>query len=130
MEATTFSWVDSLKPYLWAMLLALGAALLCLPFRNYLNAVEVLLLLLIAIVCIALRFDSGPSIAASVAAFLAFNMLFTQPYYRFTVHRTGDVLALFTFLGLAVLISQLLVRIRLRTTEALLRGRQTETLYR
>lgn len=130
MEVATFNRFDRLRPYLWATMLAIAAALLCLPFRSYLNAVEVLLFLLIAIVGIALRFDSGPSIAASVTAFLAFNMLFTQPYYRFTVHRTGDVLALFTFLGLAILISQLLVRIRLRTSEALLRGRQTETLYR
>lgn len=87
-------------------------------------------MLLIAIVGVALRFNSGPSIAASIAAFLSFNFLLTEPYYTLSVERTGDVLSLLVFLGLAVLISQLLVRVRLRTTEALRRGRQTETLYR
>lgn len=55
--------IDRLKPYVWAMLLAAGAALLGLPFRSYLDAADIVLLLLVVIAAIALRFESGPSIA-------------------------------------------------------------------
>lgn len=122
--------VEALKPYFLAVTLALTIAIFGVPLREYLDSIDVVLVLLVVVALIALWFESGPSIAASIAAFLAFNFLYTQPYYTLSVERTADVLSLFVFLGLAVLISQLLVRVRRRTREALQRGRQTETLYR
>ncbi len=100
-----------------------------LPFQGRLDTLNVTLLYLIVITAISLRFGTWPSILSSIAAFLAFDFFFIPPFYRFTVARADHVLALFVFLGIAILTSQLIVRIRARTMEALRRGRQTATLY-
>src|ERR1051325_1855803 len=47
-------------------------------------------------------------LAASVVAFLGLNFFFTPPYHRFTVERGADVIALFVFLAVSVIVGTLL----------------------
>jgi two-component system sensor histidine kinase KdpD len=117
------------KPYLLALLPIAGITARMLPFQGRLNTLNVTLLYLIAITAVSLRFGTWPSILSSIAAFLAFDFFFIPPIYTLTIARADHVLALFVFLGIAILTSQLTIRIRTRTTEALRRGRQTATLY-
>ena len=117
------------KPYLLALLPIAGITALMLPFQGRLNTLNVTLLYLIAITAVSLRFGTWPSILSSIAAFLAFDFFFIPPIYTLTIARADHVLALFVFLGIAILTTQLTIRIRTRTTEAMRRGRQTATLY-
>lgn len=49
-------------------------------------------------------------LAASVVAFLSLNFFFTEPYHTFTVHRLADLIALFVFLLVTVIVGALLSR--------------------
>lgn len=53
-----------------------------------------------------------PAITAAVVAFLSFNYFFIEPTYTFMIHKTQDVIILFTFLGMAVAFSQMVGRLR------------------
>jgi two-component system, OmpR family, sensor histidine kinase KdpD len=107
----------------------LGAATaLMLAARVHLNVLSVALVFLILVVAIALFADSLTSVTAAVVAFLLFDVFFILPYYTLTVAASDHVFVLVVFLGVASVTSQLVYRVRVRTYEALNRGRQMETL--
>jgi hypothetical protein len=68
-------------------------------------------------------------ILASLLAFLAFNYFFIPPYYTLAVHQTEDLIVLGVFLGVAVVVSQLLGRARASVAAAEARERETTALY-
>jgi two-component system sensor histidine kinase KdpD len=105
------------------------ASALMLPARGHLNVLNISLIYLMLIVLIALFADRWSSAAAAVMAFLLFDVLFIEPHYTLTIARADHVLALFVFLGIAVVVSQLIYQVRQRTLEALRHGRRMETLY-
>ena len=71
----------------------------------------------------------GPGITAALCAFLGFNYFFIKPYYTFTVHRPEDVLVLFVFLIVAVVISQLVGRAQAGMAAATAREAEATALY-
>jgi two-component system, OmpR family, sensor histidine kinase KdpD len=73
--------------------------------------------LLLVLACVGLG-GLGPGIAASVLAFIAFNFFFLPPYETFAVEKAHDVIVLFVFLGLSVLISVLVGRAEARARAA------------
>jgi K+-sensing histidine kinase KdpD len=75
--------------------------------------------LLLVLACVGLG-GLGPGIAASVFAFVAFNFYFLPPYGTFAIAKAHDVIVLFVFLGLSVLISLLVghAEARARAAEA------------
>jgi two-component system sensor histidine kinase KdpD len=75
--------------------------------------------LVLVVACVGLG-GLGPGIVASVLGFLAFNYFFLPPYETFVIGKAHDVIVLFVFLGLSVLISVLVGRAdaRARTAEA------------
>jgi two-component system, OmpR family, sensor histidine kinase KdpD len=111
-----------------AMLLGLSTVAM-LAARTHLNVLNVALIFLVLIVAIALFADRWTSIASSIAAFLLFDFFFVLPFYTLDVAAADHVLALVVFLGVATLTSQLVYRVRVRTVEALARGRQMTMLF-
>lgn len=99
------------------------------PVRNRLDILNLALLYLISLVVFALRNGIWPSIAASVAAFLAFDFFYVPPIYKLTIAQPGHLLTLVVFLGVAILITRLVVQARLHTEAELQRGRHISTLY-
>lgn len=87
------------------------------------------MLYLIAVLAVAAGFGSGPAILASVAAFLAFDFFFTEPYYTFTVADPTEWVALLLFLATAVITGQLAAGQRRRAEEARQREREALLLY-
>ncbi len=71
----------------------------------------------------------GIGIVASLLAFLAFNYFFITPYYTLIVHQTQDLLVLVVFLGVAVVVSQLMGRAQAGLAAAEARERETTSLY-
>lgn len=118
-----------IAPYLITTGIVIGVTLTGLPVRVWLEIVSISLLYLLVVAGIALRFGQGPSITAAIIAFLFFNFFYVPPYYTLDVATSRDISALIVFLIVGILISQLVVRVRQRTLEAIRRGRQTETLY-
>ena len=109
-------------------LLGLATALM-LPVREHLNLLNLGLIYLILVIVISLIARRWVSAGAAVVAFVLFDVFFILPYYTLVVARTDQLLGLGVFLGVAVVISQLVYLVRRRTLEALRHGRQMEMLY-
>ena len=67
---------------------------------------------LLAVLLSAVSFGIWPAIYASVLSFLAFNFFFIEPLYTFTIAEPYELLALLTFLIVAVVTSALAGRVR------------------
>ena len=70
---------------------------------------------LIATIFAALRFGTGPSIFASVVGLVAFDFLFTEPRYSFSMYHAHDVVSAVVFLLTALVVGQL-VKVTKRQT--------------
>jgi two-component system sensor histidine kinase KdpD len=117
------------RPYLEALLATatgLGAALLLQPYAGVENAD---LFLLTAVVGVAVRRGLGPSLAAVVAASLAYNFFFLPPVYTFTIADPTNVAAFLLFTLVAVLVSNLAARARSVAVIAQARAKASERLY-
>jgi two-component system sensor histidine kinase KdpD len=87
------------------------------------------LIFLIAVIAIAGRYGLWPSVAASIASMLAYNFFFLPPVRTFTIADPAHVVALFFFLGAALIASNLAGRVRDQAVTARIRERTTEALY-
>ena len=93
------------------------------------NATTVALTFLLAVLLIATVWGLAEAITTSITAFLALNFFFLPPVGTFTIEHPENLVALFTFLIVAITASQLSARARRRTLEAQRRRRETEQLY-
>jgi len=115
--------------YLLATGLVLAVALACAAIREELGQVPVALLLLIPVGLSTAFWGLGPGLAAGFVGFIAFNYLFTIPYYTLYVHRPADLVVLIIFLIVAIVISQLIGRAEAGREAAAARERQATQLY-
>jgi two-component system, OmpR family, sensor histidine kinase KdpD len=83
---------------------------------------------LVVVVAAAAVGGLGPGVLASILGFLAFNFFFLPPYHTFVIARAEDVVVLFVFLGLSILISALLARARERAEAAEVRAQELRIL--
>jgi two-component system sensor histidine kinase KdpD len=108
-----------------------GTALLTvslLPFRNDLTPLSKGFGYLCVVVAAAAVGGLGPGILASFLGFLTFNFYFLPPYGTFTIGRPEFAVVLFVFLGLSVVISELLARAKERAHAAELREAELKTI--
>ncbi len=87
------------------------------------------MLFLLAVLLIAVNFGIWPAIYASVLSFLAYNFLFIEPLYTFTIAEPFELLALVIFLVVAVITSALAGRAREQASASASRMRATRRLY-
>jgi two-component system sensor histidine kinase KdpD len=107
-------------PPLLAALLSLGRQGLGLP--------SVLLLFLMLVVIDAAVGGLLPALVAAVAGSLLANYYFTPPIHTFTIEQGENLLALFVFLAVAVLVSWLMTVASRRTADAARARAEAETL--
>lgn len=86
--------------------LAIGIGLV-IDRRSLVGATSLCLLAVVAAAAYGGRWSGS---AASGIAFLGLNFFFTEPYHTFTVARPADLVALFVFLIVSVLVGALLSR--------------------
>lgn len=117
-----------LRVLLAVVAIAISSVIL-VSLRGFLSiSVVALLYLLTVVICTTIgRFPSG--IAASILAFLAFNYLFLPPFNTFTVAHTQDIIAIFVFLTVAVIVSNLMGRAQTRLEQIQIREREATHLY-
>jgi two-component system sensor histidine kinase KdpD len=109
-----------------SVLIVTGAML---PFRDSLGVLNVTLIFLLLCFVLSLVVGAGPGVLAAIVSFLAFDFFFIPPFYTFTVDKSHHVLALFVYLGVAVVSAQLVAHIRSRSEVAERAQRRTELLY-
>ena len=93
------------------------------------NATTVALTFLVAILAVSTFWGMAVSLTMSVAAMLAFNYYFLPPTGTFTVSDPQNWVALVTFLVVAVIASNLSMRVRQKAADAAARQREVEKLY-
>jgi two-component system, OmpR family, sensor histidine kinase KdpD len=120
------------KVFLGIFVAALAVVLISgglIAFRGFFStSVVALLYLLVVVICTTLAGFMG-GIAASILAFLAFNYFFLPPFNTFRVYHTQDLIALFVFLVVAVVISNLMGRAQTRLEQIEDRERESTHLY-
>lgn len=95
----------------------------------FLQARSLQMVYLLLVLALAVLGGSGPAIAASVLAFLAFDWFFVRPVGHFTIKDPEEWIALLLFLVVAVITGSLAAGLKQRAEEARRRARETTTLY-
>jgi two-component system, OmpR family, sensor histidine kinase KdpD len=109
-----------------AVAIALGIGLL---LQKFIAVQSISLVFLTAVLASAIAWGLWPSLFAAVASVLAYNFFFLPPLYTFTVNDPENIVALFFFLMVAVIVSNLTAATRSQIVTARLRAKTTAELY-
>lgn len=115
--------------YAVAVGVVLAASAVLYLIRDSIEVLTVGLTYLLAILGVALLAGGGPAMAAAVLSFLSFNFVFIPPYGTFDVRDAEHLVALIAYLAVAIVIGQLLARVRARTYVAERETHRTALLY-
>lgn len=108
------------------VLCATSAAWLMFP---YFAAANLIMMYLITVIGIAIRWGRGPSVLASILSVAAFDFFFVPPYFSFAVSDIQYLLTFGVMLVVALVISNLAVRLNQQAELARYRERRTGVLY-
>lgn len=103
-------------------------SLAALPFRQVLPPSSFMIASMLVIVSVARFSGVTASSVAALAAFLALDVFFVAPYYRLTVSKLPDLLALLSFLVVALVAGQQTGQLRKREQAAVQRQAELELL--
>ena len=108
-----------------------AASMLALPIAAWdaVPAGAITVLYLLAVMLVGARFGLRPSLLATGLGFLAYNFLYTEPYYTFSVSRSSDIVSLSVFLLGAVFTGTLASRLKAQIETMRASQARTETLY-
>lgn len=109
--------------------LVAAATLIGIGLRQIMGLQNIALVYLTAVLVSAVRFGLWPALATSLLGVLAFNFFFIPPLYTFTIADPENVVALFFFLVVAAIASNLTARVRGQALAARARAKTTEDLY-
>ncbi|HEX7496165.1 MAG TPA: ATP-binding protein [Candidatus Limnocylindrales bacterium] len=107
-------------------LVAASAAIALLAPLGVTHAAPVYLL---AVVAVGIRWGTVPAVITSVAAFLAYDFLFVQPLYTFTINSPEEWLNLLLLLAVAVAIGRLVALQAEHAEEVAQRAREAQALF-
>ena len=108
------------------VLVALGVGIV---LQQFLAISNIALVFLTAVLASAVTYGLWPSLFACLVSVLAYNFFFIPPLYTFTIADRENVVALFFFAVVAVIASNLAVRVRTQAVVARDRANTTEDLY-
>ena len=108
------------------VLLTLG---LGLALRQYLGSLNIALVFLTAVLGSAIAYGLWPSLFASLVSVFAYNFFFLPPLYTTTIADPQNVIAMASFVIVAVIVSNLASRVRSQAITARQRAQETEQLY-
>ncbi|MFG1299763.1 sensor histidine kinase KdpD [Xanthobacter sp. V3C-3] len=117
------------RPYLASLAIVAAATAVGFGLQRILALQNIALVFLTAVLVSAVRFGLRPALMTSLAGMLAFNFFFIPPLYTFTITDPENVVALFFFLVVAVIASNLTARVRAQALAARARAKTTEDLY-
>src|SRR6185312_13368331 len=109
-------------------LVALGTGI-GIAIHQFLEVSNVALVYLTAVLIAAVRYGLFPSLFAALTSVLAYNFFFLPPIYTFTIADPENVVALFFFLFVALITSNVTARTRSQVLTARSRAKTTAELY-
>ncbi len=118
-----------ITPFVGSMFMVLAALGLGLLLQQFVGVASVALVFLTAVLTSALAYGLWPSLAACLASMAAYNFFFLPPLYTFVIADPENVVALFFFAVVAVIVSNLTARVRDQAVTAQQRSKTTEELY-
>jgi len=125
LDATTFEPAPyAVTTGIIAVALGIGMVL-----QQFLSVASISLVFLTGILISAIRFGLFPSLFACAIGVLAYNFFFLPPIYTFTIADPENVVALFFFLIVAVIASNVAARARNQLVVARARARTNEELF-
>jgi two-component system sensor histidine kinase KdpD len=107
---------------------AMSTALAWLMFPHF-ELSNIVMVYLLSVVLAAIRLGRGPAILASFLSVAAFDFFFVPPYFTFAVSDTQYLVTFVVMLLVALITSNLTVRIRQQAEAARERERRTAALY-
>lgn len=116
--------------FLWGTVVAGGATLMCWPLAGSLDRVNLIMIYLVGIVIAAYRFGRRASAWASVLSVLCFDFFFVPPAFTFAISDGQYVLTFAAMLGVGLLISTIMGRLRLQTLHLRRRQERLRALYK
>ena len=122
-------WARTALAYFLTVLATVLTTLALNALRQGISPTIISLLYLLPVGLAAALWGIGPAAVAALLSFLALNYYFIPPYYSLVVHQTQDLLGLFVFLAVSILISQLVSRVRRSVLQATARERDAVRLY-
>ena len=123
------SFFPHFRQYLFSFLLIAITTAILFALREALDTTLIALLYLIPLGVITAFWGLGPGITSALLSFLAFNYFFIPPFYTLAVHRSTDIVILIVFLIVAIVISQLVGRMKTSLAAATAREREATQLY-
>lgn len=136
--AATPSWIERLLqggPARWGQIVAtiaaslVAATLAAAVLQRSIGIPDASAVYLLAVVAVGTLAGTWPAVATSVAAFLAYDFLFVQPFYTFNVAAPEEWLHLLLFLVVALVIGRLTALQRERAEEAERRAAEARALF-
>lgn len=112
-----------------ALGVVIAATLVLVALRKWLAVQNIALIYLLPVMISTVLWGLTPGLLAGFSAFLAFNYYFLLPYHTFRVHETQDLITMFMFLIVAVVVSQLIGQAREGTRLARLREWEATRMY-
>jgi two-component system, OmpR family, sensor histidine kinase KdpD len=116
-------------PFLLSIVSTVVVTVVLLSMRDSLQIATIALLYLLPVGTSAAAWGLWPGITAAVAAFFSMNYFFIPPYGTLRVHQSQDIVALVAFLGLSIIISQLVGRVTHNLAMARARENEATRLY-
>ena len=119
----------SLRPYALsagAVVVALGIGSLV---ERFVGIESISLVFLMAVLCSAVAWGLWPALFASLLSILAYNFFFLPPLYTLTISDPENVVALFVFALVAVVVSNLTAATRAQVVAARASAKTTAQLY-
>ncbi len=117
--------------YALAAAAAAVASLLAWPISTWdaIPAGAITVLYLLAVMLVGARLGLLPSLITTALGFLAYNFLYTEPYYTLSVSRSSDFVSLVVFLLGAIFTGTLASRLKAQIESMRASQARTETLY-
>jgi two-component system sensor histidine kinase KdpD len=108
---------------------ALGAASVAVALVGRLGATHAAPVYLLAVVAVGMRWGTVPAVATSVTAFLAYDFLFVEPLYTFTISDPDEWLNLLLLLAVALAIGRLVAIQAEHAKEVAQRALEAQALF-
>lgn len=116
-------------PYAWSLLLVAVATGLLWLIQTHINAENVALFYLVAVLLCAVTAGRAPAVLGAVVSFLAFKFFFVEPIFSFTIDNIGDPWQLFSFIAAALITGAITLLAREQTAVAREQAREMALLY-
>ena len=121
--------LSRLRPYLGVLIVIAVALAVGLLIRSQLSVANIALVFLAGVVFCAARWGLRPALLACLLSVLALNFFFFPPLHNLSVDDPENVVAVITFVGVAVFVGRLTARARADAALAERRAKVTEELY-